>query len=113
MPILGKGVGPEGSMELDVLSETPWVVYPVPSEGKIRLRGSDGIRRAILYAEDMTGRTVLTHTWVHENSGMLGSKEITWDVSELAEGTYYLRVESIDPVMPSGIKSRLRFQIAR
>ncbi|MFM7497266.1 MAG: hypothetical protein ACKO17_03880, partial [Bacteroidota bacterium] len=113
MPILGKGVGPGGIVEQEEILETAWVVYPVPSEGKIRVKGTEGIRRAVLYVEDMTGRTVLAQTWIQEDGGLFGSKEITWDVSELAEGTYYLRVEAIEPAWYGAEKSRLRFQIAR
>lgn len=61
----------------------------------------------------MHSRTVLAQTWIQENGGLFGSKEITWDVSGLAEGTYYLRVEAIEPAWYGAEKSRLRFQIAR
>ena len=110
MPVIGKGAGKENNALLGSGQDAPWVIYPVPSDGMIWIRGTTGLRKAGLYVEDRAGRQVLSGVWSSE-SGVVGEAgEIGWDVSPLAQGTYFLRIVPVDSDLPP---QRLRFQILR
>ncbi|MBU6274565.1 MAG: hypothetical protein KGP34_06560 [Bacteroidetes bacterium] len=111
MPVVGKGGGGTNSDTSEgPMPDSLWMVYPVPSEGMIWVRGTGGLRQALLFVEDMAGRQILSDTWSYDTGEVGVGGEIGWNVSELAQGAYFLRIQPLDSALPS---QRLRFQLAR
>ena len=111
MPVVGKGGGGTNSdTSENPMTDSLWMVYPVPSEGMIWVRGTGGLRQALLIVEDMAGRQILSGAWSQDTGEHGVGGEIGWNVSELAQGAYFLRIQPLDSALPS---QRLRFQLAR
>jgi hypothetical protein len=84
---------------------TTMSVYPVPGSEFLYVRGLASLEQASLSILDQTGRVVLApHTTVSKDAS---TGEFKLDLSPLADGVYFLRVQSAT----EGIDQMLRFSV--
>ena len=80
-------------------------VYPVPGSEFLYVRGLATLEQALLSIVDQTGRVVVApHASISKDSG---SSEYKLDLSSLADGMYFLHVQSAT----EGIDQMLRFSV--
>jgi len=84
---------------------TTVTVYPVPGSDFLFVRGLASLEQTLLTIVDQTGRVVVApHASISNDSG---SSEYKLDLSSLADGVYFLRVQSAT----EGIDQMLRFSV--
>ncbi|MCL2131579.1 MAG: T9SS type A sorting domain-containing protein [Lentimicrobiaceae bacterium] len=71
------------------LEKTNYVIYPNPTTGKITIRNEKSEMRGEIEVFDVVGRKLLSHTPLTSHSSPL----IEIDISHLASGLYFLKVD--------------------
>ncbi|MFM9143050.1 MAG: T9SS type A sorting domain-containing protein, partial [Bacteroidota bacterium] len=89
------------------------VIYPVPTTGRLNVKGLEAFRKAKLTIVDQAGRILATHTWVRTDNGVT---ELPLNLEGFSTGVYYLHIAETDFDFMDDLRERsslrvMRFQI--